>query len=104
MSIIKLISSDSLMQLCSIDLFYIYLMGTYFSCQEELIFLGIIKCSEYLIKSLKEKLLVRMNYTDPKSEVSSSPWGGLLLKKEGSNACICWLGKLEPGEKVLGVL
>ena len=41
------------MQLCSIDLFYIYLMGTYFSCQEELIFLGIIKCSEYLIKSLK---------------------------------------------------
>ena len=93
------------MQLCSIDLFiYIYLMGTYFLCQEELIFLGIIKCFEYLIKSLKEKLLVLMNYTDPKSEVTVFPWGGLLFKKEGSNACICWLRKLEPGEKVLGVL
>lgn len=91
MSIIKLISSDSSVQLCSIDLYiyiYIYLMGTYFSCQEELIFLGIIKCSEYLIKSLKEKLLVLMNYTDPKSEVTVFPWGGLLFKKEGSDACI----------------
>lgn len=39
MSIIKLISSDSLLQVCSIDLF-LYLLGPCFPCQEELVLLG----------------------------------------------------------------